>query len=160
MARLPEGSTKQGLKQQAVRLLQQKKQYENQKGLMMQQTFNLEQTNFATETLKDTQVMVSAMQTSVKDMKQFHKTMDVDKVHDLKDQLEEMMQDSTELQEVMSRAYDTPEYLDEAELDAELGALEDLAELDGASYLDDLPATPVSTPANPAAKMANGPLLN
>lgn len=147
MARLPDGSpSKASLKQQALRILQQKKQYENQKGMMMQQSFNLEQTNFTTESLKDTQVMVGAMQTSVKEMKQFNKQINIDKVEDLRDELTELMQDSNEINEVMSRAYDTPDYLDEADLEAELGALGELDALDtGSSYLDALPSAPAGS---------------
>jgi len=121
MSRLPDNSpSKASLKQQALRILQQKKQYESQKGMMMQQSFNLEQTAFTTESLRDTVVMVDAMKTSATEMKKMNKQMDVGKVEDLRDELQELMQDSVEVQEVMSRAYDVPgEYLDEADLEAE-----------------------------------------
>lgn len=160
MARLPDGPTKNSIKQQALRTLQQKKQYENQKGMMQQQSFNLEQANFATETMKDTQVMVSAMKTTVKEMKVFNKTVNIDKVESLRDELGEMMQDSTELNEILGRSYDVPDYLDEADLEAELGALEDYGELDSGSYLDALPATPAGGQTNAAARTGAEALPN
>lgn len=109
---------------------------------MQQQSFNLEQTNFATENLKDTQVMVTAMQSSVKEMRQFNKTINIDKVENLRDDLEELMQDAGEINEIMSRSYGVPDYLDEADLDAELDALGEFEGIGDASYADALPTAP------------------
>ena len=68
------------MKQQALRILQQKRMYENQRGMMMQQSFNMDQTNFATETVKDTLVTVNAMKTATKEMKASLRQLDVDKI--------------------------------------------------------------------------------
>lgn len=68
------------MKQQALRILQQKRMYENQRGMMMQQSFNMEQTNFATESVKDTLVTVSAMKAATKDLKSSLRQMDIDKI--------------------------------------------------------------------------------
>lgn len=46
------------VKQKALRVLKQKRMYENQRDSMMQQSFNLEQSNFAVESLKDTKATV------------------------------------------------------------------------------------------------------
>ena len=68
------------MKQQALRILQQKKMYENQRGMMMQQSFNMEQTNFATESVKDTLVTVGAMKAATKEMKSTLRQLDYDKI--------------------------------------------------------------------------------
>lgn len=68
------------MKQQALRILQQKRMYENQRGMMMQQSFNMEQTNFATESVKDTLVTVNAMKTATKEMKASLRQLDIDKI--------------------------------------------------------------------------------
>lgn len=68
------------MKQQALRVLQQKRMYENQRGMMMQQSFNMEQTNFATESVKDTLVTVGAMKAATKEMKSTLRQMNIDKI--------------------------------------------------------------------------------
>ena len=47
---------------------------------MMQQSFNMEQTNYSIQTMKDTQTTVSAMKTGLKQMKKEHKKIDIDKI--------------------------------------------------------------------------------
>lgn len=155
MARLPEGSSKDSLKRQAIQLLQQKKQYEQQKGVMMGQSFNLEQANFTVESLRTTAETVQVMKATAKEMKQQHKMLNIDKVESLRDQLEDMMQDSNEINEIMARSYGTPEYLDEADLEAELGALQEFQGIEEEpSYLEALPSTPISHSNNvPADKI-------
>ena len=81
MTRLPEGSAaKNSIKQQAMRILQQKRMYENQRGMMMQQSFNMEQTNFATESVKDTVTVVQAMKAASKDMKKTMRKLDISQI--------------------------------------------------------------------------------
>ena len=127
MAKLPEGPSKASLKQQAMRLLQQKKQYENQKMAMMNQSLNLESTSFAVQNLKSTVTTVEAMQQASKEMKAVQKQMNIDRVESLREEVEEMMFEAAEVQEVLGRSYGTMDFVDEADLEAELGALgEDL----------------------------------
>ena len=45
--------------QKALRVLKQKKMYEQQRENLMAQSFNMEQANFATQMLKDTKVTVN-----------------------------------------------------------------------------------------------------
>lgn len=47
------------IKQKALRVLKQRKMYESQRENLTNQSFNMEQTNFATQMLKDTKVTVS-----------------------------------------------------------------------------------------------------
>lgn len=151
MAKMRPGPAKNTTKQKALRILKQKKQYEGQRDMIQQQSFNMDQTQFTIQSLKDTQNTVTAMKDATKQMKKEFKKMDVDKVHDVYDDMEDMMEDANEIQEVMSRQFGTPE-LDEDDLEAELDALgDDLFDDAGADYLDvgnDLPNAPENVPTN------------
>ena len=54
--------------------------YEQQAGNLRAQSFNMEQANYATQTLKDTQDTVKAMQMGVKEMKREFKKINIDKI--------------------------------------------------------------------------------
>lgn len=139
MSRLPPGSAKESIKSQALRVLQQKKQYEQQRGLMMQQSFNMEQAAFAIDNSKATLETVAAMKQGAKEMKQAYKKLNLDKVEDVQDELTELMAESAEVQEVFGRSYGVPgEYVDEADLEAELAGLGELEAEGDLSYLDSI----------------------
>ena len=84
-----------------MRLLRQKKQYEGQAEGLRNQSFNMEQTNYATQNLKDTQATVAAMKAGLKDMKKEYKKVNIDKIEDMQDDLEDMMEQANEIQEVL-----------------------------------------------------------
>eukprot|EP00736_Rhodelphis_marinus_P006266 Rmarinus@m.25564 len=65
----PGTSTYNGLKQRGVQILKQKRMYENQKGQMMQQSFNLDQAMFTQSMMKDTIQQVNVMKQASKDIK-------------------------------------------------------------------------------------------
>ncbi|KAI7695588.1 hypothetical protein SSS_00173 [Sarcoptes scabiei] len=132
-----EGPSKNLIKQKAMNILKQRKMYENQRNTLMQQSFNMEQTNMATQTLKDTQVTVEAMKLGVKEMKREYKKVNIDQIEDLQDDLADMMEDANEVQEALGRSYGMPE-VDEDELEAELEAINDELALDDTSYLDEV----------------------
>ncbi|EDV20916.1 Charged multivesicular body protein 5 [Trichoplax sp. H2] len=161
MKKMREGSAKNMVKQKALRILKQKKMYEQQRDQLMQQSFNLEQANFATQTLKDTKTTVDAMKLGVKEMKKEYKKVNIDQIEDLQDDMSDMMEQANEIQESLSRTYGMPDDLDEADLDAELDALgDDLAFDEDTSYLDDAASTPAVPSTNPgeneAEKSAEG----
>ncbi|PZC85536.1 hypothetical protein B5X24_HaOG216644 [Helicoverpa armigera] len=54
MNKMREGPAKNSVKQKAMRVLKQKKMYEQQLENLRAQSFNMEQANYATQTLKDT----------------------------------------------------------------------------------------------------------
>eukprot|EP00158_Paraphelidium_tribonemae_P002080 Partr_v1_DN25106_c0_g1_i1_m76977 putative Charged multivesicular body protein len=155
MKKMREGPAKNAVKQKAMRVLQQKKMYEGQRDQMMQQSFNMEQTQFTTENLKNTITTVEAMKMGAKEMKQQYKKINIDKIDSLHDEMEDLMDQAGEIQEALGRTYGTPEYLDEADLEAELDALGDelMMEEDVPTYLDEpassvpsyVDATPAST---------------
>ncbi|KAI3382379.1 hypothetical protein SNEBB_001755 [Seison nebaliae] len=122
MKKLPNGPSKNGIKQKAMRILRQKKMYESQRDQLMQQSFNIEQQNFAIQTVKDTKTTVDAMKYGMKEMKKGYKGLNLDKIEDMQDDIQELMEQANEVQEVMGRDYATPD-IDDDELEAEFAAL-------------------------------------
>merc|ERR1712109_420787 len=111
------------------------------------QAFNMEQTNYATQSLKDTKTTVNAMKLGVKEMKKEFKNVNIDQIEDLQDDLADMLEDANEVQEALGRTYGMPE-IDEADLDA-LG--DDFALDDDTSYLDDAMKAPDAPEREPGA---------
>lgn len=137
MRKMRDGPAKNAVKQKAMRILQQKKMYEGQRDQLMQQSFNMEQTNFVTENLRNTVTTVEAMKVGAKEMKQQYKKINIDKIDSLRDEMEDLMEQATDIQEALSRSYGTPEDIDEADLEAELNALGD--ELDVGEQQQEVP---------------------
>lgn len=137
LKKMREGPAKNSIKQKAMNILKQRKMYENQRNTLMQQSFNMEQANMATQTLKDTQVTVNAMKYGMKEMKKEYKKINIDQIEDLQDDLTDMMEDANEIQEALGRTYGVPD-VDEDELEAELEAINDELALDDTSYLDEV----------------------
>merc|ERR1712179_469361 len=151
MAKMRPGPSKNMIKQKAMRVLKQKRQYEGQRESMAQQSFNLDQTQYAIQSMKDTQVTVNAMKAGMKEMKKEYKKLNITKIENMQDELEDMMEDANEIQEVMGRGYGMPE-IDEDDLEAELDALGDEMALDDdTSYLDDAISTPSVPSREPGA---------
>nr|ACH45395.1 putative SNF7 domain containing 2 variant 1 [Taeniopygia guttata] len=151
MKKMREGPAKNTVKQKALRVLKQKRMYEQQRDNLSQQSFNMEFFNYTIQALKDTKTTVDAMKLGVKEMKKAYKQVKIDQIEDIQDQLEDMMEEANEVQEALSPSYGTPD-IDEHDLEAELDALGDelLADEDN-SYLDEAasaPAIPEVTPTD------------
>ncbi|XP_011340216.1 charged multivesicular body protein 5 isoform X2 [Ooceraea biroi] len=121
--------------------------------------FNMEQANYATQTLKDTQATVVAMKEGVKQMQKEFKNINIDQIEDMQDDLADMLEQADEVQEAMGRSYGMPE-IDDDELAAELEALgDDLALDEDASFLDDAikaPSAPDKEPGASSVKNKDG----
>jgi len=154
MKKMREGPAKNAIKQKALRVLKQRKMYENQRENLTQQSFNMEQANFATQMLKDTKTTVDAMKLGVKEMKREYKTINIDKIEDLQDELEDMLEQANDVQEALGRSYGTPD-VDEDELEAELEALGDELALDNDTRLLDDVSTPSVPTRVPGAESVN-----
>uniref|UniRef100_A0A915CWV1 Charged multivesicular body protein 5 n=1 Tax=Ditylenchus dipsaci TaxID=166011 RepID=A0A915CWV1_9BILA len=142
MKKMREGPAKNMVKQKALRIMKQKKMYENQKDQLDNQSFNMEQSNFAIQGMKDNQITVAAMKAGLKTMQTEYKKMDINKIDTLQDEMEDMLEMNNEIQDALSRQYDTPD-IDEADLEAELDALGDDLALDSdTSYLDEAMSAP------------------
>ncbi|KAI1720905.1 snf7 domain-containing protein [Ditylenchus destructor] len=156
MKKMREGPAKNMVKQKALRLMKQKKMYENQKEQLDNQAFNMEQSNFAIQGMKDNQVTVGAMKAGLYSMKKEYKKLDIDKIENLQDEMEDMLEMNNEVQDALSRQYDSPD-IDEADLEAELDALGDDLALDtDTSYLDEAMNAPSVPTRDPGTSTDHG----
>lgn len=80
MVKMREGPAKNAIKAKALRVLKQRKMYEAQVDNLRQQAFNMEQANYATQTLKDTQTTVITMKEGVKQMQKEFKNINIDQI--------------------------------------------------------------------------------
>lgn len=118
-----DGPGKNALRQKALKVLQRRKQYEAQREQLSQQSWNMEQANMMQDNLKNVMTTVDAMKTTTKTLKKQYGKIDIDKIERMQDEMADLMEVGNEINESISRAYDIPEDVDEAELDAELEAL-------------------------------------
>ncbi|KAH9159991.1 vacuolar protein sorting-associated protein 60 [Lactarius sanguifluus] len=142
MSKLRSGPGKEAIQQRAMRTLKQKRMYEAQLAQLAQQTFNIESTALATENLRNTMATLDAMSQANKELRKQYGKIDIDKIESMQYDMEELLEQANEVQETLSRSYAVPDEIDEADLEAELDALEMEEEEEGPSYLADLNKTP------------------
>lgn len=131
LSKMRDGPGKTALKQKALKVLQQRKQYDAQRDQLQSQVWSMEQAGMLQDNLKNTMATVDAMKTTTKELKKQYGKVDVNKIERMQDELQELMDVGNEIQESIGRAYDVPEDVDEAELDAELEALGEEQEFEG-----------------------------
>ncbi|KAE8224899.1 hypothetical protein CF319_g2273 [Tilletia indica] len=144
MKKMRDGPGKSALQQRAIRVLKQKRLYESQLTQLQQQAFNMEQATLTTDNLRNTMATVDAMQIANKEMRRTYGKIDLGKIERVQDEMEDLIEQANEVQETLGRTYGVPEEIDEADLQAELDALEDdFAEEESAmpSYLQEGPST-------------------
>lgn len=151
------GPAQNRIKQRALQLLRQKRQYENQRDALYSQQMNVSNIAMVQEQIKDTKEMVLGMKAATKELKSYQKSLKIEEVEKIQDELEDLFYESQELQEVLGlciwylhsllvtpgRQYGTAAEIDDSELMAEFEAL---GEMEDASYLDDALAVPGSKP--------------
>jgi len=142
MSKLRNGPGKRAIEQRALRVLRQKKMYEGQLAQLGQQTFNMQSAAIATENLRNTMATVEAMKLANKEIKKQYGKIDIDKIENMHYDMEELLEQANEIQESLGRSYEVPDELDEADLEAELDALQFEEEEEGTSYLADLNKVP------------------
>ncbi|KAI5788872.1 Snf7-domain-containing protein [Peziza echinospora] len=123
MAKMRDGPGKTALRQKALKILQQRKLYESQREQLQQQSWNMEQAGMMQDNLKNVMVTVDALKSTNKELKKQYGKINIDKIEQLQDEMADLMDLGNEIQESISRSYDVPDDVDEAELDAELEAL-------------------------------------
>ncbi|PGG99971.1 hypothetical protein AJ80_09257 [Polytolypa hystricis UAMH7299] len=123
IAKMRDGPGKSALRQKALKVLQRRKQYEAQRDQLTQQSWNMEQASMMQDNLKNVMTTVDAMKTTTKTLKKQYGKVDVDQIERMQDEMQDLMDVGNEIQESISRGYDVPEDIDEADLDAELEAL-------------------------------------
>ncbi|KAI3748493.1 hypothetical protein L6452_11599 [Arctium lappa] len=118
------GPAQEAVKARAMRVLKQKRMYEGQRDMLYNQTFNLDQVAFASEGIKDAQQTMTALKSANKELKGMMKTVKIEDVDSLQDEMMDMMDISNEIQESLGRSYSVPDDIDEDDLMGELDALE------------------------------------
>jgi len=126
-----DGPVKTAIKQKALKILQQRKMYESQRDQLQQQSWNMEQAGMMQDNLKNTMTTVDAMKTTTKELRKQYGKVNIDKIERLQDEMADLMDMGNDIQDAISRSYDVPEDVDEAELDAELEALGEEVAMDG-----------------------------
>ena len=155
------GAALQHIKRRAMQTLKRKRMYEAQRDQLANQAFNIDQTAFAIDTVKDTVTTIDAIKAAKSTLQTQTKQINIDEIDDIQDDLADMFEDMAEINESLGRNY-ALEDLDESELDAELADLEDelegeIGEEEGASFLAPagMPVEPSGAlPAEPAAPQA------
>ncbi|CAG9332370.1 unnamed protein product [Blepharisma stoltei] len=127
-------------KQRAVQVLKRKRMYESQLQNLTSQQFNVEQMQFTSQGVQDTIVAVSAMKAAHEVQKKQMKQLNVEQVENMMDDMQDLMMDTEEINEAMSRNY-ALDGIDETELDAEL------AELDEDILQEDISAGALKAPS-------------
>ena len=70
--------------------------------MLQNQSFNMEQQNFAIQSIKDTHSTVAAMKETQKVMSAEFKKLNIDEVEDLQEDMADLMEETNEVQEVKS----------------------------------------------------------
>ncbi|XBJ21587.1 vacuolar protein sorting-associated protein 60.1-like [Triticum dicoccoides] len=118
------GPAQEAVKARAMRILKQRKMYEGQRDMLYNQTYNLDQVAFASEGIKDAQQTMTAMKAANKELKGMMKTVRIEDIDSMQDEMMDLMDVSNEIQETLGRSYNVPDDIDEEELMGELDALE------------------------------------
>jgi len=119
--------------------------FENQRDQLMSQSFNMEQANFATQSMKDTATTVAAMKDANKTMKSQFKEIKINDVENVFDEMQDLLEDANEVNDLLARSFATPYEVDEADLDEELAALGDELDVEVDSVPSYLQTAPVPT---------------
>ncbi|CCH61408.1 hypothetical protein TBLA_0E03540 [Henningerozyma blattae CBS 6284] len=116
---------KKPLKQQALKLLNKRKQLESMRDSMDNQAWSMTQAQMTSDNLKNTMVTVNALKSTNKALKSQYGKIDIDKLQDMQDEMIDLIEQGDELQQVLATNTigNDLEDIDEADLDAELDAL-------------------------------------
>ena len=116
-------------KQRCINVLKKRKQYDTQLKTYMNQQFTLDQVAFTSESIQNTIEMVNSlviqagtMKEVIEQQKGIMKGLDIDKLDDIRDEMDELKYESDYMNEMLNRDYDCD--VDEDDLDDELGMLE------------------------------------
>jgi len=140
------------IKQRAMLCLKRKKQAEKQRDALGHRTLNYEMMKGNIDSAKDIREHVDAMEEMGGVLKEEYKEIDVDRVEDMQDDIEDIMADAEEINELLGRDYGMGADIDEADLDAELEGLEDeMFEDEGEDIGEDVGTTPSYLMPTPAA---------
>ena len=149
-------------KRAALQALKKKKRYETQLTQIDGTLTTIEQQRETLESANTNTAVLQTMGEAAKALKSAHANMDVDKVHDMMDDIVEQQDVAKEISDAISSPVNWNNEFDEDELEAELNDLEAEEELKEQEELDrellkveptpELPEVPSSEPAKVAVK--------
>jgi len=148
-------------KRAALQALKRKKRYDSQLQQIDGTLSTIEMQREALEGANTNTAVLTTMNDAAKALKKANNELDVDKVHDMMDDIAEQQDVAKEISEAISNPVAFGQEFDEDELEAELDALGDELELEEQEKLDDqllnigplpsVPAAEVPAAARPAA---------
>merc|ERR1712012_477704 len=151
-------------KRAALQALKRKKRYDKQLQQIDGTLSTIEMQREALEGANTNTAVLTTMNDAAKALKKANNELDVDKVHDMMDDIAEQQDVAKEISEAISNPVAFGQEFDEDELEAELDALGEELELDEQEALDKqmldigpsvgLPDIPTAEPARPAAAKA------
>ena len=100
----------------------------------------MEQAVMTTDNLRNTMATIDAMKTANKELKKQYGKINIDKIEQLQDEMADLLDMNSELQDTMSRNYAIPDDIDESELDAELEALGEEMEFESLKGESEVPS--------------------
>ena len=110
ISKMRPGPSQDAVKRRALVILKQKRMYEGQREQLYQQSFNVENANFAAQNIKDNITQVQAMKAAHKDFKKAFKAkeLDIDYIDDMQDDMMDMMEMTNEINESLGRGERPP----------------------------------------------------
>lgn len=120
----PNTATYNMYKRRALQAMKQKKSLEARAARTANATFNLEQIRDTKYMAQDNVAMASNLRAANAELRAAQQHINVDEIEDLQDDMQDILQDTNEVQEVLGRSYDV-DNIDESELMAELDELEE-----------------------------------
>merc|ERR1719431_1214723 len=142
-------------KRMALNALKKKKRYEKQLQQIDGTLTTIEQQREALEGANTNTAVLQTMKSAADALKNAHKGMDVDNVHDMMDDIAEQQDVAKEISEAISNPVAFGQDFDEDDLEAELNELGEELELEEQEELDKMligPAAPTSLPDVPNAE--------
>lgn len=131
----PGTAAHEAVKRRALAVLRQKRMYEGQRDTLCAQQLNVEQARFAVESIQDTAQTVQALKGGVAAGRQAlgaqKGQLDLGAIDRLQDEMADLADLSAEINGALGQSYAVPDDVDEADLMAELDALEDDMALGG-----------------------------
>lgn len=134
---LPSGASKQGLQTKAKNILVRKKRFEQQAETYREKAFNIDSLADSIKAAEDIKVVAGVMKNGVKQLKNDLQKIDLDKIENCQQELNDLIDMTDEVEAAIQRSYEIPQDIDDDELNAQLELLGDEIVLDSdPSYID------------------------
>ena len=153
-------AAKKNIQKRAMEVLKRKKMYENQRDQLAGQQFNIDQVSFNIDSAKATVSTVAAMKAASVELQSTLKhDLNINDIDGLADDMAELMDEFNEINEVLGQNFATPDYLDEADLEAELEMLGDELEEADLDNADAVPSYLQASSVSSSSVMPSMPMV-